>query len=117
MLNYQTENDLLVIKASGKLTKADYEEFAPRFEQMVEEHGPLRVLIELDDFQGWDLPGFWEELRFDVSHRADMGRVAVIADKTLEQWGTKLSKPFFKAEIREFEHGQEEAARAWLAEG
>lgn len=65
MLTMETEDTgIVVIRASGKLSRADYDRFVPEFEQIAKASGPMRLLIELDDFRGWDLPGLWEELKF-----------------------------------------------------
>lgn len=102
--------------ASGRLSKSDYDRFVPRFEQIVKEEGPVRLLIYLNDFEGWDLGGMWEDLKFDTQHQNDLGKVAVVGDKKWQDWGTTLSKPFFKAEMRFFNQDQLEQARAWLRE-
>jgi SpoIIAA-like len=117
MLTMTTEDSGVVrIDASGKLTGADYDRFLPEFEKIVRaQGGPARVLILLDDFHGWDLPGLWEELKFDTTHQGDLGRVAVVGDKKWQEWGTRLSKPFFKAEVRYFDRGGTGEARAWLS--
>lgn len=115
MLTMETDDSgVVLIKASGRLSKADYERFVPEFERTVRARGPVRMLIELDDFHGWNLPGLWQELKFDTTHQNDMGRVAIVGDRGWQEWGTRLSKPFFKAEIRYFNRDQAAAARAWL---
>jgi hypothetical protein len=115
MLTMQTDQTgIVTIKASEKLSKADYDRFVPEFERIAQARGPVRMLIELDDFRGWDLPGLWEELKFDTTHQSDLGRVAIVGEKAWQEWATRLSKPFFKAEIRYFESDQATDARAWL---
>lgn len=116
MLTMETETTgIVAIKASGKLSKSDYDRFVPEFERIARTSRPLRILIELDDFRGWELPALWEELKFDTTHQSDMGRVAVVGEKAWQEWGTQLSKPFFKAEMRYFDHDHAADARAWLA--
>lgn len=115
MLTIDTEaTGIVVLKASGRLTKADYDRLVPAFERLAKEKGPLRLLVELDDFHGWDLPALWEELKFDLTHQKDLGRAAIVGDQAWQDWGTRLSKPFFRAEIRYFDRHDTAAARAWL---
>ena len=115
MLTMSEEDaDVVVVTASGKLHKEDYDRFVPTFERIVRERGSVRVLIELQDFHGWDLPGLWEELKFDIAHLSDMGRVAIVGDKAWQEWGTRLSTPFVEAEMRYFDHGRTAEAREWL---
>lgn len=115
MLTIETKDPgLVVVKVSGTLHKEDYDRFVPAFDRLRRERGPVRLLIELDDFRGWDLPGLWEDLRFDTTHQDDMGRVAVVGENVWQEWGTRLSTPFFKAEMRYFDHDRSAEARAWL---
>lgn len=110
----QDEAGILEMKASGKLSKADYDRLMPEFERLAKAQGPLRLLVELDDFHGWEFSGLWEELKFDLTHQKDLGRAAIVGDKAWQDWGTRLSKPFFKAEIRYFDRRDTAAARTWL---
>lgn len=116
MLTMETETDgTVVLKVSDKLTKEDYDRCVPELERLAQASGPLRILIRLHDFHGWDLGALWEELKFDTTHQGDLGRVAVVGEKTWHEWGTRLSKPFFKAEVRYFDHHETPAARTWLS--
>jgi hypothetical protein len=55
--------------------------------------------------------------RFVAKHKGDFGRIAVLGETTLEEWATRLSAPFAKAEIKFFPVDSEEDASAWLASG
>ena len=70
------------------------------------------MLIELKDFEGWDFKGLWADLKFDVSHQEQMDRIAILGDKRWQDWGTTLSDPFFKAELKFFETDERAAAEA-----
>ena len=51
-LNEENGGKVLAVSVSGKLAKADYEQFVPEFERLVQQHGPLRVLFDMTGFQG-----------------------------------------------------------------
>ena len=117
MLELTEEDRILVIRAGGKLTLADYDRFVPAFEEAAARGaGRLPMLIELDDdFAGWDLGGLWRDLKFDVKHKDSFGRIAVVGDKRWEEWGTELSNPLFpSAEMRFFEREERTSAKVWL---
>lgn len=107
----------LVCRVSGRLTAADYETAIPELEHELALHdGALRLLVVLEDFRGWEIGALWEELRFDIRHGNDFGRVAVVGESKWEEWGTRLSKPFFGAQVRYFDRAERDQAQAWLAE-
>lgn len=117
-IEHDQNKDLIVVRASGMLTTKDYKFAVPELEHAMElADGPLRVLIKLEDFRGWEIGALWDELVFDLKYRNDFGRIAVIGQSHLEEWGTTLSAPFTKAEMRFFSSDHEASARMWLMEG
>ncbi len=101
------------LDVSGKLTHADYEDLLPRLEQDIEAQGPLRMLIVLDDFEGWTAGALVDDVKFDIRHGRDLERVAVVGENKLEEWGTELSDRFFPGEVAFFKPGQMADAEAW----
>lgn len=116
-IEHDRELDWIVVRASGKLSTGDYENAVPELEHAMElSDGPLRMIIRLEDFRGWEIGALWRELEFDLRNRGDFGRIAVIGETELEAWGTALSAPFAKAEMRFFPTDREAEAEHWLAE-
>jgi len=107
---------IFVVHVSGKLTKADYEDFVPGFERLVQQHGKLRVLFDMTGFHGWEAGALWEDIKFDFKHFGDIERLAMIGETKWEQGMAAFCKPFTKATIRYFDHGDEAGARKWLSE-
>jgi hypothetical protein len=108
---------ILIIHASGKLEKQDYERFAPEVERLIREHGKVRVLLELSDFHGWTAGALWQDVKFDVKHFKDIERLAIVAETKWEKGMAQFCRPFTTAQVRYFEHGQADAARRWIEEG
>ena len=106
--------EVVMVTASGRLTAEDYRRFVPAFEQLARSRGPLRVLLELRDFRGWQATALWEELKFDATHQRAFRRIAVVGDRPWQGWGTWLSRPFFRAEMRYFDRPEAGEARSWL---
>lgn len=105
---------MFAVDARGKLTKQDYEYLIPKMVTAAKEKGPLRVLISLHDFKGWEPAALWEDVKFDIQHQDDLQKVAVVGENEVEKWGTKISKAFFRAPVKYFEDGDEAAALQWL---
>jgi len=112
----QNGGKMLTVHVRGKLAKVDYEHFVPRFEQLVQQHGKLRVLFDMTGFRGWEPVALWEDIKFDVKHFADIERLAMIGEKKWEQGMATFCKLFTKATIRYFDHADIVEGRKWLAE-
>ena len=86
-----------VFKASGKLTDADYQQFIPRLEELIHEYGKISVLLELEDFHGWEPNAAWDDFKLGLAHPQDFERIAIVGDKAWEHWIALLAKPFTHA--------------------
>ncbi len=114
-LQIEKEDGIVVLRGVGKLAKEDYSKLTAEFEQRPGAE-KLRVLFDITAFEGWEAGGFWEEIKFDLHHNSDIGRLAVVGDA---QWKAVLVaalKPFAVAETRYFEALKMAEARRWLRE-
>lgn len=107
---------LLVLHATGKLTKADYEPLAPELEELVRRHGKISLLFDTIDFHGWDANAAWEDFKLAMEHFADIERVAIVGDRKWQRAMVAFCKLFAKATVRYYDHADAAAARLWLSE-
>jgi hypothetical protein len=113
-LHEENDGRVLAIQATGKLTKADYEQFLPEVNRLIDRHGTISILFEMHDFHGWDWSAAWEDVKFAAHHFYNIERLAVIGEKRWQKGMAVFCKPFTRAEIRYYEHAQAAEARAWL---
>ncbi len=105
---------VVTVKASGKLSKQDYEVFVPAVEKLIEAHGKISVLFEMHDFHGWELGALWEDTKFDLKHFRDIDRLALVGESKWEELMSKFCRPFTSAKIRYFPREQADEARQWV---
>lgn len=105
------DGNLVELTVQGTLEHEDYEKAIPEIESATEE-GNMRMLVLLRDFSGWEPKALLDDLKFDVRHRNDFRRVAIVGEKKLEEWATKLSRPLFSGEMKYFD--DEARAREWV---
>ena len=108
---------LLEIRISGKLQKPDYELLVPEVERLIEAHGGIRMLVHLEDFQGWSVGALWEDIKFDLRHFGDIEPLALVGEEKWEQGMAAFCKPFTKAEVRYYPPERGGEARDWVREG
>ncbi len=111
----ERQDDSVTLEVSGTVTRADYEYIVPQLEKMVSDHGKVRALVQLNQFKGWTPGALVDELRFDIRHRKDFSRCAVLGERSVEKIGTKLAAPFFEGEVRFFPKEEIQHAKEWLA--
>ena len=106
---------ILVARASGSLSKEEYEHFIPEVERLIKQEGKIRLLFDMQDFHGWQAGALWEDIKFDLKHFSDIERLAMVGEKKWEEWMAKFCAPFTSAEIRYFDHDQIAEAKRWVA--
>ncbi|EAQ81730.1 SpoIIAA family protein [Blastopirellula marina] len=105
---------LLHVKVTGKLTKESYAIFTPKVDQLVQEHGKLRILFEMHDFHGWTAGALWDDIKFDMKHWRDIERLAIVGESKWEQGMATFCKPFTMAKIQYFDHTELDKAKSWV---
>jgi hypothetical protein len=113
-LNEENGGKILVVHVSGKLTKADYDDFVPEVDRLIRQRGKLRILFDMAGFHGWELGAAWEDFKFGIEHFADIERLALVGEKRWQEGMATFCKPFTKAEVRFFDHTASVEARNWL---
>ena len=115
MLKWDIKGDTIEIFTSDKLTDKDYEELLPVIDSVLDIYQNPKFLIVLDHFKGWEIPGIWVDLKYDLKSGRDFGPMAVIGDEDCRKWTPRLSNIFFPSELRYFSQSEEQKARSWLA--
>ncbi|QDU36625.1 hypothetical protein Mal4_09120 [Maioricimonas rarisocia] len=108
-------NGYVEVVLSGKLTTEDYEQFGPALDEQFASQETLRMLVLLQNFDGWSLGGLWEDLKFDARHYDDVERLAIVGEQRWHEGMATFCRPFTSADIRYFDEADVEAARLWVA--
>jgi len=116
-ITMQPEMDgrLLHIHFTGKLTKQDYQQFAPEFESAFVKYPKIRMMLEMDDFKGWEAGAAWEDFKLGIRHFNHVERIAMVGDKKWEEWMATLCKPFTTAKVKYFPRQETAQAHDWAA--
>jgi hypothetical protein len=105
------------VKLSGKLTIHDFQELQALARSSLEQSGQVRMLVELEDFQGWSKENGWENTSFLEENGQGVSKLAFVGD---EKWKVETlmftGGPMRLGAIEFFPQGQLDRAQAWLFE-
>jgi hypothetical protein len=107
------QDDILAIRATGRVTHADYQEMQRKISVKLREHDKLRMLLDLENFHGWDVRAAWDELKMGAEGHGHFERCAIVGDRWWEEGLTTFSKLFWKVEY--FDRSQRDKAWQWLS--
>ena len=110
----ETTENLIATKATGKLTETDYNKLLPLLNNKVDQYRKISWYFEMEDFEGWKVKAFWEDVKFDAKHANDFEKVAMVGEKKWEEWMTDLMKPFTSADVRFFDISKKKEALKWI---
>lgn len=113
ILNLDKEN-LISAKLSGKISKEDVEKVHKSIHDIIKLNKKVDFYFEMDDFNGYTLKGFWEDIKTDTAHIDDYGKMAFVGDKKWQEWAAKATDFFTSSEVKFFELKNKEAAKNWI---
>lgn len=116
-LSEEADGKVLSIELAGKLSKADYERFAPEVERLAQQHGKVSLFVQLRDFHGWTGGALWEDMKFAWENFSKIERIGFVGDKKWEAGMALFCKPFTRAKIRYFDEHNAFGAKEWVSTG
>lgn len=100
----------------GRLGRTDFERCEQQLEKEIVQKGPVRLLIVLDRFTGWDPDAPWNELAYYMKHGDAIERIAVVGpDRWRRHMMMFAGADVRKAPVEYFPPGTLADARAWLS--
>jgi len=108
----------LGFRLSGRIDREEYFRILDPIKEQLERGERVSFLVEaLDDFHGLDLGALWEDLKVagsvGLKYRSSWERLAVVTDKDWMRHGIAAFAWVIPGEIRVFEPGELERAKAW----
>lgn len=110
-------DDILGVRFLRKLTASDYHDvLAPHVEALLARFATLKIVILIDEtFAGWTLSAAWANTVFDLKHRRDFDKIAMVGAPRWEQWCVrKPAALLMRGELRTYRRDQVDDAWAWL---
>ena len=102
------------VKISGTLIWNDFQIFLCESEALMAD-GKIGILVELENFAGWEPSEQWGDVNFFLKHDADIEKIAIVGDL---RWRDEALMFVFagmrQAEVRFFPESELELARVWL---
>ena len=78
--------------------------------------GPVKLLVVLTEFEGWERQGNWDHATFYVEHGDNIARIAIVGP---ERWRAEMlmfsAAGLRKGPVEFFPEGATAAALAWLS--
>ncbi len=102
------------ITVNGRVTRADWEEVAPRFEAFMNAHGTIRLIEVVEELDGFDTGMIWDGIKFDFKAVPHISHCAVVTDIAWMSPLTRAVGAVMPMKMRVFPLAEVQEAREWL---
>jgi hypothetical protein len=110
--------EVVRLDVSGLLRKAELDHIQETFvaEMRAGRIGPVRLLVVLEAFEGWEPNAAWNDLTFYVRHGDALVRIAIVGDDRWRgEWLMFAAADLRKGPVEYFVPEALAEARAWLS--
>jgi hypothetical protein len=104
------------VTPSDTLKADDFQQIAPLVDELIHQHGKIRLLLDTRQFHGWEnMAAFEKHMGFVKAHHKSIVHAAVIAGHVWQHWLAGTVRLFVRPEIRAFD--KESEAVQWISGG
>ena len=117
-LNVEYEaNDICVLRISGTLKRSEFGAEQSAIARKIDMGSKPRLLVILENFEGWERGADWNDLDFMISHGGEISKIAIVAEPRWEALALAFAGAGVRrAPVKFFQPNELEQARSWLAE-
>jgi len=115
-IQYQPD-DICVLRIGGILKRSEFGAEQNALARKIDMGSKPRLLVILENFEGWERGADWNDLDFLISHGGKIHKIAIIAEPRWETLALAFAGAGFRrAPVKFFPSAELEQARSWLAE-
>ncbi len=105
---------ITAMKVDGKFSESDFESIKSALQQDLKKYGRIRMYVEIHEFGGFEIAGFWEKIKIGLDLGSDFHKAAYLVEiKWLERLASMADfvTPF---DLRTFHIDERDRAFDWL---
>jgi hypothetical protein len=110
-------NETCVLRISGILKRSEFGAEEMALARHIDTGSKPRLLVILENFEGWERGADWNDLDFYISHGRKISKIALVAEPRWEALALAFAGAGVRrAPVKFFPPNELEQARSWLAE-
>ena len=108
---------IYVLRISGVLKQSEFSAEQSVLARKIDSGLKPRLLVILENFEGWERGADWNDLDFMISHGGKISKIAIVAEPRWEVLALAFAGAGVRrAPVKFFPANELEPARRWLAE-
>ena len=115
-LEFQIDN-IYLLRVAGQFNKSDLDATQSDFVENLADAGPIKLLVLLDGFTGFERTAAWDDSSFFFNHGDSLEKIAIVGE---QHWQSEMlafsGAGIRKSPVKFYLQSEEAQARQWLAE-
>lgn len=108
---------ICALRISGILKRSEFGAEQSALARRIDIGSKPRLLVVLENFEGWERGADWNDLDFMISHGGKILKIAIVAEPRWEALALAFAGAGVRrAPVKFFPSNELEQARSWLAE-
>ena len=108
---------ICALRISGILKRSEFGAEQSALARKIDIGFKPRLLVVLENFEGWERGADWNDLDFMISHGGKISKIAIVAEPRWEALALAFAGAGVRrAPVKFFPPNELEQARSWLAE-
>jgi hypothetical protein len=115
-----SSGNVVSMTLSGKLTHGDYADIVPFLAKLIKKYKKIRILIELNNFEGWAGAATLDDIVFVFRYSASIERMAFLVNVQQDKLAVLVDRPFGRAlggNVKYFHEKFRDEAWRWICDG
>jgi hypothetical protein len=110
-------DDVCVLHISGMLKRSEFAAQQELVAQKIDAGAKPRLLVILEEFEGWERRVDWNDLDFLIAHSGEIAKIAIVSEPRWEAHALAFAGAGVRrAPVKIFLPDQQAEARAWIME-
>ena len=115
-MKYESDG-IFALRISGILKRSEFGAEQSALARKIDIGFKPRLLVVLENFEGWERGADWNDLDFMISHGGKISKIAIVAEPRWEALALAFAGAGVRrAPVKFFPPNELEQARSWLAE-
>jgi hypothetical protein len=113
------KTNVLAFKATGKVTTDEMKEVSPQINRAIQDHGRIRLFLEVDDYKAMSAGAFFEDAQLTPKMRS-IEKVAVVGESRTQKSLADLANlvgNISNTEVKYFTTDRKDEAIDWVTKG
>ncbi len=108
-------DNVVGVRISGKMEKADVEKTVNAIEEKLTVHDKVNIYAEIESFEGISLEALVADIKFALPHLRDFEKKAIVSEKHwIENMVAIGDRLFPSVDVRHFSFDQKDDALKWV---